>query len=155
MFVNAELHTLATDATPDFVYKTGSDAGTPPYCRSVAHLLTRRHVWYVEWLVDHCACLSKLCCVANKLPFCSSHYAQWCHSAISVTADASAVNMHFICESYVSHSPFRLVVALLVRSALTFDLAGNKSEEVLCHVIAGASWPSSGMPMSCSEGIQT
>ncbi len=33
VFVNAELHTLAEDATPDFVFKTGFDAGTPPYCR--------------------------------------------------------------------------------------------------------------------------
>jgi len=33
VFVNAELHTLAEDATPDFVFKTGFDAATPPYCR--------------------------------------------------------------------------------------------------------------------------
>ena len=33
VFVNAELHTLAEDATPDFVFKTGVNAGTPPYCR--------------------------------------------------------------------------------------------------------------------------
>lgn len=33
MWVNAELHTLATDATTDFVYKSGFSAGTPAYCR--------------------------------------------------------------------------------------------------------------------------
>lgn len=33
VFVGAELHTLAMDATPDFVYKSGPQAGTTPYCR--------------------------------------------------------------------------------------------------------------------------
>ncbi|KAL3134509.1 hypothetical protein ABBQ38_006360 [Trebouxia sp. C0009 RCD-2024] len=46
VFVNAELHSLATDATPNFVYKSG---GTPAYCRSklaqvwYAYELQRRH----------------------------------------------------------------------------------------------------------------
>ncbi|KAL0038297.1 hypothetical protein WJX77_001140 [Trebouxia sp. C0004] len=49
VFVNAELHTLAEDATPDFVFKTGVNAATPPYCRSklaqvwYAYELQRRH----------------------------------------------------------------------------------------------------------------
>ncbi|KAL3163188.1 hypothetical protein ABBQ32_009592 [Trebouxia sp. C0010 RCD-2024] len=49
VFVGAELHTLATDATPDFVYKSGPHTGTPPYCRSklaqiwYAFELQRRH----------------------------------------------------------------------------------------------------------------
>ena len=33
VFVNAELHTLSTEATPDFKYKSGSNASQVPYCR--------------------------------------------------------------------------------------------------------------------------
>lgn len=49
VFVGAELHTFAMDATPDFVYKSGPQAGTTPYCRSKlaqvwhAYELQRRH----------------------------------------------------------------------------------------------------------------
>ena len=40
MFVNAELHTLATDATPDFTYTgTGNNAITPAYARWVTSSL--------------------------------------------------------------------------------------------------------------------
>ena len=35
VYVNAELHTLAKDASPDFKY---SDAGTQAYCRSAVPL---------------------------------------------------------------------------------------------------------------------
>lgn len=34
VFVNAELHTLSTEATPDFKYKSGNNASQVPYCRS-------------------------------------------------------------------------------------------------------------------------
>ena len=40
VFVNAELHTLATDASPDFVYSSSSDV--QPYARYWPHFLGLR-----------------------------------------------------------------------------------------------------------------
>ena len=39
VFVNAELHTLATEASPDFVYSGSSDV--QPYARQVLSMLWR------------------------------------------------------------------------------------------------------------------
>ena len=42
VFVNGELHLLAEEASPDFVFKDGSNNGVPAYCRSVTLLLAHK-----------------------------------------------------------------------------------------------------------------